>query len=191
MRRSNLHLIDFAIKQYENVHGHFPPVIERDKSGQLSHSWRAMIAQNMSVEKIPYDFQFSWNSPQNRSAIDAMPIELSSPVGAKRKGCTNYIAVTGFGTIWQDGRELTEGEFLSLPSNAIIVVEVPDSDTVWTEPRDMSFDEFLSWWSKDRLKYLKDPPFILLRDGSVEPLSDGLVADLKQLHDQMTKSTGQ
>lgn len=186
-RIRNLKILALSLGDYELDHGHYPPNIEFDSSGKAVQSWRGLVADFASGPPFPYDVRQPWDSAVNRAFLNQMPPAFRSSLSTGPENCTSYLAVTGPGTIWNDGHLLTQKEYLDLPEDTLELVEVPDSGVRWAEPRDTTFEEFLAWWQKARVKYAANPPLALLHNICVVPLSDELVAKLTQFHESESK----
>ena len=142
---NRLRLIQIHLYSYQNAHGNLPPAYSTDESGRPLLSWRVFAAK---CEWYDYDFQammdFSqpWDSPTNSRFLNSLGTEwLRCPSSKNRRSATtDYVAVVGPGTLWQEGpNKITDTE------NRILAIEWPNSDIHWAEPRDVTVDELLSW----------------------------------------------
>jgi hypothetical protein len=181
-RIRNLKLLRIALDNYYDNHGSYPDVDGKVSGGSVRQSWRMKIASELTTKNIPYDINAPWSSPVNSRAIDCMPPTLSLSL-TEEGGITNYLAVTGAGSTWS---AQSRAEYNGLPSDAICIVEIPDSNVIWTNPSDMSIAEFMTWWQSARTKYSHDPPFVMMR-GGIERLSDSVVARIRNVHDRYIK----
>jgi hypothetical protein len=143
----NLYQIGFALRNYHERHGSLPPASVFDASGQPMHSWRALLMVDQFGSGDRYRLDEPWNGPHNRTLWDDHSGRLfSCPSDAasrtKTSSITNYVAVIGEGTLW-DATQAGTRDFRSLPSNKILLIELPDSDISWLEPRDLTLEEAL------------------------------------------------
>ena len=139
--RSNLKQISWALLNYRDVHGQFPPVCSSNMHGGPMHSWRVLILPFIEEEALfqQYRFDEPWNSPHNQKIGKKVP-PVYACVSATRDGrnsppLTSYVAVTGARTGWQR-TESTDSD-----SGGILLAEVANSDIHWMEPRDLDLDK--------------------------------------------------
>ena len=140
--QNNLKQIQLALLNYESANGEFPPAYTVDDNGNVLHSWRVLILPYLGEQALynGVDLSAPWDSPQNLNALAGRrPLCFacpSDPAGATTD-YTNYLGVSGPGTLF-DGtapvkiREITDGL-----SNTLSVVEVMNSNIKWYEPRDV------------------------------------------------------
>jgi len=143
---NNLKVIGMALHDYHDAYGCFPAPFSVDAGGKPLHSWRVAIEPFRGVItnfQSTFDFTLPWNHPKNlkvstpNTAYGFTCPGTRSPPGS---GFTNYVMVVG--------QERGAG---SGKKEAIIVVEIADSDIHWTEPRDLNFDE-MSFTINDKAK---------------------------------------
>lgn len=153
-----LRQIAFAMRNYHDLHGAFPPSYTVDESGKKLHSWRTLILPFMDhytlYERLRLDEP--WDSPHNRSVENRyslvgneygdLPRDQyhcpSDPEGDKGSSLdTSYFVVTGPGTAWQYDRKITVADLTDGAANTIMIIDVADSGIHWMEPRDVHIDE--------------------------------------------------
>jgi prepilin-type processing-associated H-X9-DG protein len=141
---NNLKQISFALHNYHNTYGTFPPAYIPDKNGRPMHSWRVLILpflQNGDLYK-QYHFDEPWNSPNNRKVADvAMGVFHCPNESDPNAHTTSYMMVVGPHTISDGphGRKLSQ--ITDGAANTIMLVEVANSGVGWAEPRDLSFED--------------------------------------------------
>jgi hypothetical protein len=143
-RRSRPVFIMTALNNYESQHGHLPPVVIRDRRGTPIHSWRVLLLPQFDLTSVyrRYDQSEPWNGPHNRQLIsDVSEYTYTSWVKGRRPGKTNYVAVTGPGTVWAEGEPWHRGKSLS----TIWLLEILPSDIEWSEPKDMTVQEAIAY----------------------------------------------
>lgn len=146
---SYLKQIGMALHNYADRYGCLPPAVVRDKSGRPMHSWRVLILPFIGAAHLAsqYDWNEPWDGPHNRLLADKMPETYrcpSRPRGSDKPFLTQYVVVTGPGTIWPPEGA---GSFRNVPdglSHTLLVVEWADSDIHWMEPRDLSLEDLLA-----------------------------------------------
>jgi prepilin-type processing-associated H-X9-DG protein len=162
-----------ALLHYAESHqGNLPPAFVADKNGKPINSWRVLILREMDhpnladtydlaepwngpnnrklqvadrQEPTNYDFNEPWNGPHNRILqLFSLRNQFWCPAAsALPTGLTNYLVVTGPGTLFPGARPVNLKDVKDSLENTILLVEVADSDINWMEPRDLTFDEAL------------------------------------------------
>jgi hypothetical protein len=125
-----------------------PPASLFNASGKPIHSWRALLMVDWQGNGFPYRLDEPWNGPHNRTLWDDRNGQLftchtDAATRAAASSITNYVAVVGEDTLWDVGQSRTRRDFRSLPSNKILLIELPGSDIRWLEPRDLTLEEAL------------------------------------------------
>lgn len=141
---NNLKQIVWALHNYHDIYGTFPPAYIADASGKPMHSWRVLILPFIE-QKVLYDkykFDEPWDGPNNRKLADTIMRAYSCPSQHNKAGSsasfeTNYVVVIGDHTAWPGDKALTLGDFADGTANTILVVEVHNSGIHWMEPRDL------------------------------------------------------
>lgn len=151
--RSNLAYIWKALEMYRQEHGRYPPASIPDEHGRPMHSWRVLILPYLDCAAIydQYHFDEPWDGPNNRRLAQYRPdayVCPADPTARKSATATSYLAVTGKGTVWDEGGPSGEptadaGESRPDPHRRLLVVEVVDSGVNWMEPTDLTVDEAL------------------------------------------------
>lgn len=189
--------IGFALRNYHDVYGTFPPAYVADKNGKPMHSWRVLILPFMEYREVydAYDFTEPWDGPKNRKLAASVPEIYVCPdrptSGGQGGSHPSYFAVIGPRTVWPGAESRQIGEIKDADglSQTLMVVESHLPDVAWSEPRDLSFDEamrLLSSQDSSRLGgHLIEDFFYerysgrhaVLADGSVHFLRPGLPRD--------------
>ena len=149
--RNNLKQLCFALLNYEQHHGQFPPAAVKDDTGKPVHSWRVLILPFIEGETLyqQYDFNEPWDGPNNKKLLSMRPEGFGCPSDGNAymydATCTSYLAVIGPGTAWS---QLVEGRSVDSDSDeedkSILLVETTDANIGWTEPRDLNLNELNS-----------------------------------------------
>jgi hypothetical protein len=131
------------LQNYHDVHKHFPAAGGgHGKGSQLS--WRVHILP--FIEENPLYAQFHldepWDSENNRTLIAKRPASFEDVNCNLPEGKTCYLAVTGPGTAFGDGRTAPSlRDFPHSSSHTPLVVEADaDQAVIWTKPDDWKFD---------------------------------------------------
>jgi uncharacterized protein DUF1559 len=145
---NNMRNVATALQNYAQRNGHFPPAYIADASGKPMHSWRTLLLPYLDRPDLhrTYDFEEPWDSPKNRRVhvqLDYLNCPADPPVSVT-DDCTNFVVVTGPGTIFPDGRT-TKLRDIKDPARTILLVEIikMPSDIHWSEPRDLPIAEAL------------------------------------------------
>jgi hypothetical protein len=197
----NLTAIGLALQQYNETYGTFPPAFLVDASGKPAHSWRVLILSIMGGQyrRIydSYNFAEPWDGPNNRKLAHDIPNFYICPnhPNTQNLNDTNYVAVTGVGTIFPPGKATKLTNVNSGNLNTLMVVEVAGESVGWMEPVELNIHRN----GKDREKNERrltmssaDPggSAALFSDGTTRRYEDALtVEDMKQLGKRSGLST--
>jgi hypothetical protein len=190
--QNNLHQLGFALHNYHERFGSFPPAVVVDEHGNRLHSWRTILLPDVDATPLysEYRFDVPWNSPHNqhiaagaevvRNMAQCRAPSLSPPPASR----TNYLAVVGPHTAWRGAECVRLADVTDGTDRTIFLIEVGNSDVDWFEPRDLEWDK-LSFklndpgslspgsrhvepetWLRDAVSYVN----VLLVDGAVKKL---------------------
>lgn len=139
----------FALRKYQEAHGHLPPAFVTDNAGTPIHSWRVSYLPDWSEHDLNglYDLTVPWNHPKNAALLtfDTPAHFFWCPSGdGRRTMFTSYVAVVGPGTAWPGDRGRKLSEITDDPAGTILVLEAAHSGIRWMEPRDPTLDEILA-----------------------------------------------
>ncbi len=140
---NNLKQIALAFHNYHDVYGTLPPAYIPDEDGKPMHSWRVLILPFMEQTRIydQYRFDEPWDSSHNQ-AVTSVPLPAyncpSDPGSASPSSMTtNYMVVTGKGTVFEDAKAARFSDIADGTSNTLLVVEVAGTNTHWAAPVDL------------------------------------------------------
>jgi prepilin-type processing-associated H-X9-DG protein len=144
---NNLKQIGLALHQYHQEFGAFPPAIVTDENGQPLYSGRLLLLPYLNQQAVydNFDKEKPWDSPQNAALsqtvipVFADPSTVNAPAGQ-----TDYLFVTGKGTIFETGKTTKLSEVTDGLSNTLAIVEVKNSGIKWAEPRDLPINQPMS-----------------------------------------------
>jgi hypothetical protein len=105
------------------------------------HSWRVLLLPYLGYDHVyeQYDFNASWDSPQNMAILTWMPDEFVCPADPDARSAweSTYMVIVGDRTMFP-GKESTRRDRISDgPENTIMLVQVLPSGACWLEPRDL------------------------------------------------------
>lgn len=142
--KNNLKQIGFALHNYHDAFGCYPPTYVADEEGRPIHSWRVLILPYLDQTPLynQYRFDEPWDGPNNRKLHEAVVgvyrCPSDPPVSASADAnCKNYVAVVGPETIWPGSKSVKRSDITDGPSNTLAVVETANSGIHWMEPRDL------------------------------------------------------
>jgi hypothetical protein len=142
MCRFNLSAIGIALRQYHDDCGCYPPAYIADEDGVPIHSWRVLLLPYIYHGTYgAYNFDEPWDGPGNILLAKTAPLDYRCPAAAgDRAAFTNYVAVTGAGTVFDGANTCRHEDITGDPAKKIMLVEIADSDIPWTAPRDLPIE---------------------------------------------------
>ncbi len=158
-----------AMHTYHDVHGHLPPAVVFDDLGNPMHSWRALILPFLETDGIGkrYNFEQPWDSTHNLAVAEALDFRLFQCSKLEQRTwwggtrppknrLTNYLALTGSGTAFERRKQTTFDSFTDGAGNAILLVDISNSDVRFLEPRDITAEEFVAAFARSRAEIAAD-----------------------------------
>jgi prepilin-type processing-associated H-X9-DG protein len=144
---NNLKQIALALHNYHDVNGTFPPAVVTDADDKPLYSGRVLLLPYMEQAALydQFDKSKAWDSPENSALSKTIipvfrdPSSLNPPPGQ-----TDYLFVTGKGTVFEAGTTTKFMDVTDGTSNTMIVVEVKNSGINWAEPRDLDISQPMS-----------------------------------------------
>ena len=177
---NNLKQIAIAFLNYHDVHKTFPPAYIPDKDGRPMHSWRVLILPFMEQQALyqQYNFNEPWDSPHNQVVTSTVIPTYKCPSAPDRPTETNYMVITGPGTLFEGAEACSIAKISDGTSNTILVVEVAGTGVNWAEPRDLDASKFSPPFSPPRPdapgSYHPAGLNVVLGDGSTRFLSNSI-----------------
>jgi len=155
------------------------------------HSWRILLLPYLGGQKLHDEYRFDepWNGPNNSRLHSQMPnVYKFSPKHRTPTTMTNYLAVVGPDTLWQESGKVTYADITDGSGETVHFVECTNSGINWLEPRDLRIDtdpnNGISSWH--------EPPAVAMADGSVHKLrmdlSEAAVRGMLLLNDGLGAS---
>jgi prepilin-type processing-associated H-X9-DG protein len=137
---NNLKQIALAFHNYHDTYGTFPPAYIPDENGRPMHSWRVLILPFLEQQALynMYNFDEPWDSPANAMVTStAIPVFQCPSDPGSGIANTNYMVITGPGTVFEGSQAVSFREIRDGTSNTLLVVEVTGTNTSWAEPVDL------------------------------------------------------
>lgn len=192
---NNLKQIAMGLHNYHDTYGTLPPAYIPDKDGKPMHSWRVLILPFIESGPVydQYNFDEPWDSPSNRAVTDRHISLFSCPSSPNSAGSTetNYMVITGPGTVFDGAEAAKFADIKDGPSTTILVVEVTGTGAKWAEPVDLDASKvsppFPSGSPGKAGSYHPGGMNVALCDGSVHFLSDSIA---RQVFDALITKDG-
>jgi hypothetical protein len=143
--RGDLFFLRFALQNYHETYGCFPPPYIADAEGRPMHSWRVLILPFIDQAQLYNEYRFDepWDGPNNcklAGKINQYAFHCASDVpawGEPEELTANFLAVVGPGMAWQEGKCINLDDITDGHESTIMLVEAANSGVHWMEPRDL------------------------------------------------------
>ena len=200
---NNMKQIMLGFNTYYDQHRRFPPLYTIDVNGKPLHSWRTLILPFLDYEPLynQINLKEPWNSTANQNAGKTCINEYICPSverATQSQTITQYILITGPGTLYPEREPLTVDKITKKTNQQLVAIDCSISNISWMEPRDLPIEELEKIaalpdaWAKNFPFHFSDtrPPWqkqrfyinALFLDGSVTALpSDFLRKNFKTL----------
>jgi prepilin-type processing-associated H-X9-DG protein len=144
----NLREVGTALLKYaESSQRILPPAVIVDRNGKAINSWRVLMLRALDRPDLAaiYDLTEPPDGATNRKLkMDSLNYLFWCPSAFERPtGLTNYLVVTGPGTLFPGDKQVNLNDVKDGLENTILLVEVADSDISWMEPGDLTIHEAL------------------------------------------------
>jgi hypothetical protein len=141
-----------------------------DDSGKPLYSGRVLLLPFMEQEALyrQFDLSKAWDSPENMALSQtSIPIFMDPSSADQTAGKTDYVFVTGKGTVFEAGKYIRLADITDGSSNTIVIVEYKNTGIRWAEPVDLDISQPMS------LPPGNHPNMNIagFADGSVRPIS--------------------
>jgi hypothetical protein len=136
--------IVLAMQNYHDVFGCFPPQVVADENGNPLYSGRVLLLPYMEQQALYQQFDLAqpWDSARNLPVSQTnIPTFMDPSSPTSTPGKTDFLFVTGKGTVFEAGKKITMRDLTDGTSNTMVVVEVKNSGVGWAEPRDLDLSQ--------------------------------------------------
>jgi len=185
---NNMKQLGLALHSYHDKYNSFPPAVVTDASGKPLYSGRVLLLPFMEQQNLydAFNKDEAWDSANNLAISQSSVKTFMDPSSADvSPGKTDYLFVTGKGTVFEAGATTSFGTITDGTSNTLLMIEAKSAGVHWAEPRD--FD--LSQPSPLPPGNHPNINIVLLGDGSVRSINKTLSPQL--LHQLGTKNGGE
>jgi type II secretory pathway pseudopilin PulG len=145
--QNNLKQIVLALHNYHDSFGSFPPAVVTDADGKPLYSGRVLLLPFLEQQNVYQQFDLTqpWDSPQNLAISQAIgqdwkvfrdPSSPNPPLGQ-----TDYLFVTGTGTVFEAGKTTKLMDITDGTSNTMVIVERRGSGVNWAQPQDLDMSQ--------------------------------------------------
>jgi hypothetical protein len=168
----HLKMLAVAILSYHEEWGQFPPAVVKDSQGKPLYSGRVLLLPYLEQQSLydAWNLSQPWDSPQNLPLARTTLEYFHDPSAGKgRLSQTDYLFVTGRGTIFEDGPPIHLYDVTDGSSNTILMVEVKQSGINWAEPRDLDLPKLSRLPPGNR----RSGNLVLFADGGTKLLPPG------------------
>jgi prepilin-type processing-associated H-X9-DG protein len=144
---NNLRQINLALHNYHDTHGTLPPAVVTDADGKPLYSGRVLLLPFLEQQPLysQFDLTQEWDSPRNMPVSQTMlPVFVDPSSPPQAPGKTDYLFVTGKGTVFEASKATKFEEITDGLSNTLVLVEVKDSGVQWAEPKDLNITQPMS-----------------------------------------------
>src|SRR5262245_9461596 len=143
---NNVKQLCLALHNYHDTFGSFPPAVVKDADGKPLYSGRVLLLPYLeqSVLSQQFDLTQPWNSSRNMQISQtAIPV-FHDPSSPSASASTDYLFVTGAGTIFEADQATKLMGVTDGTSNTMMIVEVRGSGVNWAEPKDLDICQPMS-----------------------------------------------
>lgn len=136
---NNLKQLSLGLMNYHDVYQQYPPAVVTDANGQPLYSGRVLLLPFMEQGALydRFDKTKAWNSPENQAISDTSLKVFLDPSSSKgNSNRSDYVFVTGPGTIFETGKPITMRDITDGTSNTLTMIETSTGPSSWAEPKD-------------------------------------------------------
>jgi len=170
--RNRLKTIVFALYEYRQSNGVFPPAYTVDANGNPLHSWRTLVLPYVDQKELyeSIDLSKPWDDPVNADAFNQIPDVYVCPLTKGHDKKTSSLGVSGTGTFFSEATPRKLEDVTDKYDETMILIEVPENQGVpWMAPLDADEKLTLSFDAKTKWPH-PNIRFVAFVDGSVKSL---------------------
>lgn len=179
---NQLKMVALAMHNYHDTYGAFPRAAWIDDQGVRSHSWRVQLLPFMEQEAA-YEYFAKGPPPQATETVkwrrEVAPLFRDPADRSRPLEQTSIMVITGPGTMFEEGKDLTFRDCTDGSSNTILAIEVRNSGVNWDAPVDLDVRTMLFRVSAGEQFGLGNAKgtgtHVALADGSVRFLTNEMI----------------
>jgi hypothetical protein len=136
---NNMKIISLAIMNYHDIYGQFPPAVVTDENGQPLYSGRVLLLPFLDEDGLyrQFDKSKAWNSPENQEISSrSLNVFLDPSSTSTNASRSDYVFVTGTGTIFESGKRITMRDITDGLSYTLAFIETSAGPSSWAEPKE-------------------------------------------------------
>jgi hypothetical protein len=132
-----------ALHSYHDANSTFPPAVVTDADGKPLYSGRVLLLPYMEQRAIydQIDKSKAWNSPENLPITMQTIDTFLDPASTRtEKNRSDYVFVTGSGTIFDGKQAIQISAITDGTSNTLMLIETSAGPANWAAPEDWNAD---------------------------------------------------
>lgn len=136
---NNMKQLGLALHMYNDMYRTFPPAVVTDKDGKPLYSGRVLLLPFIEQDGLyqRFDKSKAWNSPENEAISNTVIKTFLDPASTSKQAArSDYVFVTGAGTIFDGSKVVTFKDITDGTSNTIMLVETSAGPNSWAEPKE-------------------------------------------------------
>jgi prepilin-type processing-associated H-X9-DG protein len=180
--QNNMKQIALAFHNYESSYKCLPAAYHVDADGKRTMSWRVAILPFLEQQQVfqMYKADEPWDSAVNQSVSNITIPTYKNPADPKGGPTeTSYMVITGPGTLFEEGKQISLSEITDGTSNTILAVEVIGTGVKWAEPKDLDINTMVFKINGGGANSIGSPypggANVAMADGSVRFMSDSVL----------------
>jgi prepilin-type processing-associated H-X9-DG protein len=141
---NNMKQILLAMHNYHDVYGTFPPAVVTDEAGKPLYSGRVLLLPFLEQMALyeEFDKTKAWDSQENWDVSQTSIRTFMDPSSPDQTpGKTDYVFVTGQGTVFEAGKTIRLTDLTDGTSNTMVLVEHRNTGISWAEPKDLDVSQ--------------------------------------------------
>jgi Protein of unknown function (DUF1559) len=194
---NQLKQIALAMHNYHDTYGHLPHAYWVDADGRHSHSWRIQLLPFLEQEEA-FDQLQRESIRRSPEKLLELRRQVAPPFHDRENRSlpaeqTSFMLITGPGTLFEEGKDISFRDCTDGSSNTILAVEVKRSGVNWDEPIDLDIRTMVFGINTSDRYGLGSPmgkgATVALADGSVRFLSNETLESM--LRAMITRAGGE
>ena len=130
--RNNLKQIGWALHNYRDAYGSFPPLYTVDDEGRPLHSWRTLLLPYLDQKQLyeQIDLTKPWNDEFNAGVGKQVPDVYRCVLAQTSRNQTTYLAVAVGDSCLRPGQSRSLNEITDGTDRTVIITEVAADSAV-------------------------------------------------------------